>query len=263
MRKWFPAHPNGLKFFHQILRDGKTLASAMTSEEQINDVTKKSQTKKTDNGAPLTEESTVNLKEVAEIEHKEKRTNELMRLVYELPEEDKEIDKVELILNKKMLNDNPPLRIVEITEQNGCESELEKASEKKCDNDYLKVKQSSPDANLENKVVNDVLATNELIINCAEEFKELIERPPSDECSDEELYELQRLLEKNPKVLDRYMKECASAEEVTRFQNLTSSSGPLSPRPHHQARSTSVTSDLFQLWLTSSPIKVSDNEISS
>lgn len=234
----------------------------MTSEEQINAVANKpTTTKRTDDCTNFTQEtSTVNLKgdpEKAEI--KVRKAHDLMRLVYELPEEER--GPVDIIHNNNMLKETPPLRIVEITDQNGCDNVLDKVTtDENCDNDiYLRVDDSSPDNSLGNKVVLDVLATNELILNCAEEFREVIERPPSDECSDEDLHELKRILDNNPRVLDRYMRECASSDEVIRLHNLTSSSGPLSPRPNHQARSTSVTSDLFQLWLASSPVKVSDN----
>lgn len=210
----------------------------MTSEEQINDVTKKSATKKADDD---------NLAEEAknEVEMKLKRSHDLMRLVYELPEETKPIN------NNNFVEDNPPLRIVEITE-NGCESELGISSD--CDKDYLKVEVSSPEENLDNKVMYDVLEIS------GDECKEMTERPSS-EC-DEELYELKRLLDNNPNVLERYIKECATNDEVSRLHGLTTS-GPLSPRPNYQARSTSVTSDLFQLWLTSSPIKRSRSPSSS
>lgn len=226
----------------------------MTSEEQINDVIKKPEEKKTGEDTYPEYRPTVNIDDV-KLESKGNKSHELMRLVYELPEED---EHKEIIDNNNMLKESPPLRIVEITEQNGCESEMDKAFVENCDNNYLKVEQSSPEDNLGNKVVYDVLATNDLILNCAEEFKEVIERPPSDECSDEDLAELKKILESKPNVLERYIRESASNDEVLRLHNLTSASGPLSPRPHYEARSTSVTSDLFQLWLSSSPIKVSD-----
>lgn len=200
----------------------------MTSEESI-DVVKKTDSKKAD--------ACVNFaKDIPEKkeEEKKRKSNELMKLVYELPEE-----RSEIIENNNMLKENPPITIVEITEQNGCDKELDA----ECDNEFYK----SPD--LENKY--SVKATD---ITC-EEFKEVIDRASPDECSDEELYELKKILESKPKVLERYLRECASVEEVNRIHSVTSY-GPLSPRPHHEARSTSVTSDLFQLWLSSSPIKV-------
>ncbi|KAI8426860.1 hypothetical protein MSG28_014541 [Choristoneura fumiferana] len=94
----------------------------------------------------------------------------------------------------------------------------------------------------------------------AEEYKEVIVCSSPDDCTDEDLSKLKKLLESSPKILERYLKECASSDEVNRLHSLTST-GPLSPRPNHQARSTSVTSDLFQLWLASSPVKVSDNDM--
>ncbi|XP_073963396.1 cGMP-specific 3',5'-cyclic phosphodiesterase-like isoform X2 [Choristoneura fumiferana] len=174
---------------------------------------------------------------------KRKKSHELMRLVYELPED---IKRPEVTENNNMLKENPPVMIVEITDQNGCELD------KKCDNDYLTEIDSSPE-NLGNSVVYDVLATNELIMH-AEEYKEVIVCSSPDDCTDEDLSKLKKLLESSPKILERYLKECASSDEVNRLHSLTST-GPLSPRPNHQARSTSVTSDLFQLWLASSPVK--------
>ncbi|CAH0597847.1 unnamed protein product [Chrysodeixis includens] len=216
----------------------------MTSEEPI-DVVAKKDAKKTDECTNFEIPEHKKDKVVAVADQKQKRSHELMRLVYELPDE---IKPPSIIENNNMLKENPPITIVEITEQNGC-AELNATQ---CDNDYFKVDGSPED--LGNKVVYDVLATNELIMHCTEEFKEVIDRSTPDECSDEDLVELKRLLEGNPKVLDRYIRECASTDEVTRLHSLTSS-GPLSPRPHHEARSTSVTSDLFQLWLSSSPVK--------
>ncbi|XP_061723546.1 cGMP-specific 3',5'-cyclic phosphodiesterase-like isoform X1 [Cydia pomonella] len=206
----------------------------MTSETPL-DAKKKQDAKK--DCAKFAEDKTNEHKTIEE--DKRKRSNELMRLVYELPEEIKK----EVTENNNMLKENPPVMIVEITEQNGCEPD------KKCDNDYLTEIDSSPD--LGNSVVYDVLATNELIMH-AEEYKEVIVRS-SPECADEDLLELKKLIEASPKVLERYVRECASSEEVNRLHSLTST-GPLSPR-QHQARSTSVTSDLFQLWLSSSPVK--------
>lgn len=200
----------------------------MTSEESL-DVVKKTDPKKADACVNFAKD----IPEKKEEEQK-RRSNELMRLVYELPEERNEI-----IENNNMLKDNPPITIVEITEQNGCDTELGA----ECDNVYIK----SPD--LENKY--SVIATDQF-----EEFKEVIDRASPDDCTDEELHELKKILESKPNVLERYLRECASVEEVSRIHSVTSF-GPLSPRPRHEARSTSVTSDLFQLWLSSSPIKVS------
>lgn len=231
-----------------------TTKPAMTSEEPIDVVTKKADTKKPDDCANFTDEIQKNgRRETNTEEQRQKRSHELMRLVYELPEE---IKKPEINENNNMLKENPPITIVEITEQNGCETELESA--RQCDNDvYLKIDGSSPE-DLGNKVVLDVLATNELIMTCSDEFKEVIDRSTPEDVSDEDLLELKKLLESKPRVLDRYIRECASSDEVNRLHSLTSS-GPLSPRPRHEARSTSMTSDLIQLWLASSPVKVSDN----
>jgi hypothetical protein len=224
----------------------------MTSEEPIDGVTKSPDAKKADECGKFVEDIPGTKKSVNNIEElRQKRSHELMRLVYELPEE---IRKPEYHENNNMLKENPPITIVEITEQNGCDTELATCDES---NVYLKVDGSSPE-DLGNKVVFDVLATNELIMQCADEFKEVIERSSPDDCSDEDLIELKKILEKKPKVLERYLRECASSDEVNRIHTITSS-GPLSPRPHHEARSTSVTSDLFQLWLSSSPVKVSAN----
>lgn len=215
----------------------------MTSEEPI-DVVKKPDEKKSDDCSSFDNEIPENQQTSRDIEKQRTiRSQELMRLVYELPEEIKKADSIE---NNNMLKETPPITIVEITEQNGCDAEFVR----QCDDSYYN---SSPQ--LGNKVVYDVLATNELIMQCTEEFKEVIERTSPD-CSDEDLFELKRLLDGKPKVLERYLRECASAEEVNRIHSMTSG-GPLSPRPHHEARSTSVTSDLFQLWLSSSPVKVS------
>lgn len=206
----------------------------MTSEEPIDAEPKKS------NDPNFVEEPLEGNKPDKE-EHRSRRSHELMRLVYELP------DDINNIENNNMLKENPPITILEITEQNGCETELEGVRE--CDNTYFKVIEgSSPD--LGNNV--------DLGYDVREEYKEVIDRSSPDDCTEEDLLELKRLLDSKPKALERYIRECATTEEVYRLHTITSS-GPLSPRPHHEARSTSVTSDLFQLWLSSSPVKVSDN----
>ncbi|KAG6449922.1 hypothetical protein O3G_MSEX006289 [Manduca sexta] len=226
----------------------KNTETAMTSEEPI-DVVKKPDEKKTDDCTNFAGEIPEHKQTDRRMEEQRSlRSHELMRLVYELPEE---IKRPEFLENNNMLKENPPITIVEITEQNGCDTELTQQ-----DDAYYN---SSPE--LGNKVVYDVLATNELIMQCAEEFKEVIERTSPD-CSDEDLLELKKLLEGKPKVLERYLRECATAEEVNRIHSVTSG-GPLSPRPRHEARSTSVTSDLFQLWLSSSPVKRSRSPSSS
>ncbi|CAK1594286.1 unnamed protein product [Parnassius mnemosyne] len=222
----------------------------MTSEEPI-DVVAKSE-KKT--GTNFPSENSENNKAGKHAGEPKKRSQELMRLVYELPEDFK---KSELNVNNNMLKENPPITIVEITEQNGCETEL--GSARKCDSDFFKG--SSP-SGIGNNMVYDVIAANELIMQCPDEFKEVIERSSPDDCTDEDLIELKKILESKPKVLERYLRECATSDEISRIHNLTSG-GPLSPRPHHEARSTSVTSDLFQLWLSSSPVKRSRSPSSS
>ncbi|KAL4718663.1 hypothetical protein ACJJTC_013573 [Scirpophaga incertulas] len=226
----------------------------MTSEEPIDGATKSPDAKKTDDCAKFADDIPDPKRSANHVEDiRQKRSQELMRLVYELPEE---ITKTEYHENNNMLKENPPITIVEITEQNGCETEVQRPCD---DNDvYLKVLDGSSPDDLGNKVVFDVLATNELIMQCADEFKEVIDRSSPDDCSDEDLSELKKILESKPKVLERYLRECASSDEMNRIHTITSS-GPLSPRPHHEARSTSVTSDLFQLWLSSSPVKVSAN----
>lgn len=211
----------------------------MTSEEPI-DVVAKSEKK---NGTSFPSEKTGNNK--TKNDEQKKRSQELMRLVYELPEE---IKKPEISVNNNMLKENPPITIVEITEQNGCETEL---GPRRGDSDYFKSSTSDLDDAYST-------VTGEVIMQCAEEFKEVIDRSSPEDCTDEELAELKKLLEGKPKVLERYLRECANSDEVNRIHNITSG-GPLSPRPHHEARSTSVTSDLFQLWLSSSPVKVSAN----
>lgn len=208
----------------------------MTSEESIDVEPKKSD----DSNFAETPESNKTDKK----RDKLRQTNELMKLVYEIPDD---LDSIE---NNNMLKENPPITMLEITEQNGCETELDSTRECDSDDTFTVIDGSSPE--LGNKVVYDDVNTEGV-----DEFREVIDRS-TPECTDEELEELKKLLESKPKVLERYIKECASTDELQRLQSLTSS-GPLSPRPHYEARSTSVTSDLFQLWLSSSPVKVSDN----
>lgn len=220
----------------------------MTSEETIDDVTKTTETKKVDDEKH--EEALNHRNGPKNKETKSNKSHDLMRLVYEVPDEE---NKNEIVLtNSKMLKENPPVTIVQITEHNGCEIELDKVTNKECDVYFKVIDDSSPE-HVGNKVVYDVTSM-ELT---HDEYKEVIEGP-SDECSDEEFNEIRRLLESKPKALERYLRECATNEEINRVHNLTSST-PLSPLPNHQTRSTSVTSDMFQRWLASSPVKVSDN----
>ncbi|CAH2097065.1 unnamed protein product [Euphydryas editha] len=214
----------------------------MTSEEPIDVVAKNADGKKADPSFP--DENPENSKAGKQQEHV-KRSHELMQLVYELP-----VDINDTVHeNNNMLKENPPITIVEITEQNGCETDVD--STRQCDSDYFK---ESSLNDLGNNVVYDVLSTNESNTQCADEFKEVIDRTSPDDTTDEDLLELKAILESKPKLLERYIRECASVDEVNRLHSLTSC-GPLSPRPRHEARSTSVTSDLFQLWLSSSPVK--------
>ncbi|CAH4036969.1 cGMP-specific 3',5'-cyclic phosphodiesterase-like isoform X1 [Pieris brassicae] len=162
------------------------------------------------------------------------QTHTLMKLFYELPDDIKP--------NGNMLKETPPITIVEITEQNGCELN----SARLCDS-Y----KTSPE--IGNKVYD-------LDGQCPD-VKE-IDRTTPDDCTEEDLEELKKLLESKPRLLERYLRDCASLEEVNRLHCITSG-GPLSPRPTHEARSTSVTSDLFQLWLSSSPVKRSRSPSSS
>ncbi|XP_045539863.1 cGMP-specific 3',5'-cyclic phosphodiesterase [Papilio machaon] len=213
----------------------------MTSEEPIDVVTKSE--KKT--GTSFPSESSGDNKTAKPSDEHKKRSQELMRLVYELPED---IRKPEI--NVSMLKENPPITILEITEQNGCETEL--GSGTQIDSECCKG--SSTDNAYD-------AYPNEIIMQC-DEYKEVIDRSSPDDCTDEDLLELKKILENKPKLLERYLRECASSDEVNRIHNITSC-GPLSPRPHHEARSTSVTSDLFQLWLSSSPVKRSRSPSSS
>ncbi|XP_023947233.2 cGMP-specific 3',5'-cyclic phosphodiesterase isoform X2 [Bicyclus anynana] len=203
----------------------------MTSEKPIDVVAKKPEASKPnanfpdDNPDPKTDNQ----------QDKLMRTHQLMHLVYELP-----VESVE----EEMLKENPPITIVEITEHNGCELDSARQSH----SDYYK--ESSPD--LGDKVVYDALETNELM-RCADEYKEVIDRTSPDDVTEDDLVELKTLLANKPKLLEKYVRECASIDEVNRLHGITSC-GSLSPRLH-EARSTSVTSDLFQLWLSSSPVK--------
>lgn len=201
----------------------------MTSEEPI-DVVKKPDDKKTDECANIAQE--INEGSQTDKETGQKRSLELMRLVYELPEDIKEI----------MHTENPT---IEVTEQKSCDVQCE---------EYYGL---SPESERKLYEAQSVHKSEQ----SSDQNKEVIDRI-SPECSDEDVQELKKFLEGKPKLLERYLKECASADEVNRIHSVTSSA-PLSPRPHHEARSTSVTSDLFQLWLSSSPVKRSRSPSSS
>lgn len=70
--------------------------------------------------------------------------------------------------------------------------------------------------------------------------------------SDEELDSFNKTLTNNPELLEKWLKEKANPDILKRVHTITEP-----PVINSGSKRTSVTSELFQLWLTSSPVKVS------
>lgn len=74
-----------------------------------------------------------------------------------------------------------------------------------------------------------------------------------DSCNDDDLDEIGKLFETKSKLIERWLREKAPQDVLTKVHAATDNSRmPKSPK-----RTSSVTSDLFQLWLASSPAQVS------
>lgn len=71
-------------------------------------------------------------------------------------------------------------------------------------------------------------------------------------CSDEEIEEIDKLFETRSDTIERWLREKASLEVVSRIHAITETT-----RLQRSPKRPSVTSDLFQQWLASSPVKVS------
>uniref|UniRef100_A0A182SJ18 Uncharacterized protein n=1 Tax=Anopheles maculatus TaxID=74869 RepID=A0A182SJ18_9DIPT len=78
--------------------------------------------------------------------------------------------------------------------------------------------------------------------------------PPDSLCSLEELDEVGAFFEEHSAAIERWFRERAPNDVVTKLQSITAGDSSKSPKSPHRA---SVTSDLFQQWLASSPVKVS------
>lgn len=74
-----------------------------------------------------------------------------------------------------------------------------------------------------------------------------------DSADDDDLDEIGKLFETKSKLIERWLKEKASQDVLSRVHTASDYARiPKSPK-----RTSSVTSDLFQLWLASSPVQVS------
>ena len=76
-------------------------------------------------------------------------------------------------------------------------------------------------------------------------------------CTPEELDEVGAFFDEHSAAIERWFRERAPADVICKLQSITGVGGAdqlsKSPRSPHRA---SVTSDLFQQWLASSPVKV-------
>ncbi|XP_040152060.1 cGMP-specific 3',5'-cyclic phosphodiesterase [Anopheles arabiensis] len=76
--------------------------------------------------------------------------------------------------------------------------------------------------------------------------------PPDSLCSLEELDEVGAFFEEHSAAIERWFRERAPNDVVAKLQSITAGDTSKSPKSPHRA---SVTSDLFQQWLASSPVK--------
>lgn len=74
-----------------------------------------------------------------------------------------------------------------------------------------------------------------------------------DSVSDDDFDEIGKLFETKSKAIERWLKEKASQDVLTRIH----AASDYARLPKSPKRTSSVTSDLFQLWLASSPVQVS------
>lgn len=77
--------------------------------------------------------------------------------------------------------------------------------------------------------------------------------PADSLCSLEELDEVGAFFEEHSAAIERWFRERAPNDVVAKLQSITAGDTSKSPKSPHRA---SVTSDLFQQWLASSPVKV-------
>ncbi|XP_058118126.1 cGMP-specific 3',5'-cyclic phosphodiesterase [Anopheles ziemanni] len=77
------------------------------------------------------------------------------------------------------------------------------------------------------------------------------QRADSTACSQEELDEIGAFFEEHSGAIERWFRERAPTDVISKLQSITTDASK-SPRSPHRA---SVTSDLFQQWLASSPVK--------
>ncbi|XP_053661429.1 cGMP-specific 3',5'-cyclic phosphodiesterase [Anopheles marshallii] len=76
--------------------------------------------------------------------------------------------------------------------------------------------------------------------------------PPDSLCSLEELDEVGAFFDEHSAAIERWFRERAPNDVISRLQSITAGDTSKSPKSPHRA---SVTSDLFQQWLASSPVK--------
>uniref|UniRef100_A0A182P8X6 Uncharacterized protein n=1 Tax=Anopheles epiroticus TaxID=199890 RepID=A0A182P8X6_9DIPT len=76
--------------------------------------------------------------------------------------------------------------------------------------------------------------------------------PADSLCSLEELDEVGAFFEEHSAAIERWFRERAPNDVISKLQSITAGDTSKSPKSPHRA---SVTSDLFQQWLASSPVK--------
>lgn len=76
---------------------------------------------------------------------------------------------------------------------------------------------------------------------------------PTSDLSDEDVESFNRTLSNNTELLEKWLREKASPEILKKVHAITETTTPI---VNSGSKRTSVTSELFQLWLASSPVKV-------
>uniref|UniRef100_A0A182N5M9 Uncharacterized protein n=1 Tax=Anopheles dirus TaxID=7168 RepID=A0A182N5M9_9DIPT len=77
-------------------------------------------------------------------------------------------------------------------------------------------------------------------------------------CSLEELDEVGAFFEEHSAAIERWFRERAPNDVISKLQSITAGDTSKSPKSPHRA---SVTSDLFQQWLASSPVKLPSKNV--
>lgn len=181
-----------------------------------------------------------------------KSNDDLMRTMYEIPNEneiDTKCDKAAIVNNKisrtmpTILSDSKSsLEGQTYSSNNNTEIKENVINVEIRETDQVLETQSKTSSNdLEVSVTNVVVKDSSFNGNCDEKTE-----------NDDKYKILCDILDSNPEVLQRWITEKASKDDLNQIGLISERSKPLSLTPN----STTVATDLFQPWLASSPVKV-------